>query len=65
MKVQFSFFGALIELTPSGDHESVTVLVSTHIWGIHVGCYTYENKPVLIYTAYESVHCTNVLLKKL
>ena len=65
MKVQFSFFGALIELTPSGDHEIVTGLVNTQICGIHVGCYTKENTPVLIYTAYESANCTNILLKKL
>ena len=40
MEVQFPFSGALIELTPSGDHESATGLVSTQICGIHVGCYT-------------------------
>ena len=40
MEVKFSFFGALIELNPSGDHESVTGLVRTQICGIHVGCYT-------------------------
>ena len=40
MEVQFSFFGALIELTPAGDHESVTGLVCTQICGIRVGCYT-------------------------
>ena len=31
MEVPLSFFGALIELTPSGDHDSVTGLVSTQI----------------------------------
>lgn len=44
-----------MDLTPLGDHESVTVTgqVSTQICGIHVGCYTKENKPELIYTAYK------------
>ena len=44
MEVQLFFFGALIELTPSGDYESVTGLISTQICGIHVGYHIYLGK---------------------
>ena len=66
---QFSFFGALMELTSLGDHESVTSLVSLKfVHGIiHVGCYTQENNPVLFefHTAYGGVDCTAVMLTNL
>ena len=58
MEVQLSFFGPLIELTPSGDHESATGLVSTQICGVPLGCYTYKNKSV-----YSFIQHTKVLIE--